>query len=125
MPAIISLIPDVIQGRRDGNSVEWPANMRSIAVTGLLSDQDLGDETKTLTIGLDVSYDGGANWQSAIQPSAWTGATLPKNATAGPPWLVPEMESSYSQSQVIPTHARPHVDCPLAISVGLSVLFSA
>lgn len=124
MSQFIVLQPNVSQGTVTSTPQAWEAGKTSVSARGLLSDQDLADNTKSLSICLEQSFDGGTNWASGPK-AGWTGgATDPFHQTTPPTYVPPNVSVGFGGSNNPPTHIRVRLDLTQPISVGVAVDFA-
>ena len=121
MAAITVLQPNVLQGTVTSSVAPWEAGKMSVQAKGLLNDADLQDASKTMTICLEESFDGGVNWQSGPK-ATWQGNQADPFHPGN--FVAPNVGAGYANSGVTPSHVRVRLELPSIISVGASVSFS-
>lgn len=114
------LQPDIYQGTVVSMPEPWESGKVRHDAVALLSDENLADSTKTMTICLEKSYDDGRNWQSGPL-SNWVGGSI--SPVTGLP-SKPFVGEGFSSSASPPTHSRVRLEVPAAMSVGATLTFS-
>jgi len=120
MSTKILLLPDISQGTVTSNPEPWEAGKTMISLKGLLSDPDMKDASKSMSICLESSYDGGTNWQSGPK-APWVGNT--PNPFVPGTFIPPNVATSFTGSGAPPTHVRVRLDLNGIVSVGAAVTF--
>jgi hypothetical protein len=111
----------VFQGTVTSSSTPWQSGTSNVAVTGLLSDADLADTTKALTLYMELSFDNELSYQDGPIGNWQGGQPDPRNQGK---FIPPGIGVGFSQSQTKPTHCRVKINAPVSTSVGVSAAFS-
>lgn len=121
MATTIVLTTDLYQGTATSSPIPWEAGKTDLAATGLLSNADALDATKTCNIVLELSYDGGLSYVESAKASWQGGNVIPEGRpNAGQP-ILPGVGASFSAGGQIPTHARVRLELPQVVSIGASI----
>ncbi len=107
-------------GEQAGTLIPWPAGATNIDATALLSDADVQDPTKTVTLTIIESFDGGQTTQRGPMAVISCG-TRTRDGTA---WQLPSIGAGYGTSQNFPTHSSANLALSAPLSVGLKIKFS-
>lgn len=115
-PVIPQLVQTMRQGVSTSSSLAHQAPPSTITATGLMSDADAQDTTKTLTLTLMHCFDGSdKNFVPGLR-ATWQGGP------AGPKGIgLPSISESFTAAGLKPTSSRVKVDSPSNLSYGFQL----
>jgi hypothetical protein len=116
---VVVLTEDLYQGTRYSSPLPWPAGATTVIANGLLSDQDGKDAAKTSGFAVEVSFNGGKDYQFAAG-ATWTGGLARDGVSAA----LPNVQVSYGASGQVPSHARIRYELPAVLSIGGTLSFA-
>ncbi len=108
MPSTV-LNQQVYQGTVYSSALAYPGGVSTIIAAGLMSTADGNNPANTLTVTIEVSYDGG-NTFAGIVSANWQGGGGPFGLGGNPSGA--------------PTHVRVRLDIPQSLSVGATLDFA-
>jgi hypothetical protein len=98
----------VVLGR---SQIAWPSTAKVHVVSVILPPAIISDATKTVTLILEVSHDGGLTFLNDAKAVWFGGGKTPDQSAFAPPTLV------VRRVGVMPTHVAARLEGPAALAV--------